>query len=152
MNNRTFYKDAHWYVALILGTLFWATLPLLYVEVDFSQREMSFRSLLFGVVLYPVFEEIMFRGWLQPFLFNKWRFCRIQHAGISGSNVLTSVLFAALHLINQSTLWSLSIFFPSLIFGYFRDRYQTLVPSILLHGLYNLGLILVFHYLDLTQN
>ena len=38
------------------------------------------------------------------------------------------------------------IFFPSLVFGELRDRYQRTLPAILLHSFYNLGFYLTLIY------
>jgi membrane protease YdiL (CAAX protease family) len=47
------------------------------------------------------------------------------------------------HLINQPPLWAASVFFPSLVFGYFKDRHQTVVTPFLLHAWYNAGFLVV---------
>jgi membrane protease YdiL (CAAX protease family) len=39
---------------------------------------------------------------------------------------------------------SVAVFLPSLIFGYFRDRYDQLHASIVLHVFYNAGYIWIF--------
>ena len=53
------------------------------------------------------------------------------------ANVLTSIAFAAVHLYAHPPLWALAVFFPSLVFGYFRDRSGRLEGPILLHIGYN---------------
>ena len=62
-------------------------------------------------------------------------------SGISLANIITSVLFAAMHLINQPPLWAASVFFPSLAFGWLRDRYLNIHSSIALHMAYNAGFV-----------
>jgi len=95
------------------------------------------------VLLYPILEEIVFRGGVQTFLLE--RKALTKHIfGISLANVLTSIAFAALHLIYQPVLWALLVFVPSLVFGWARERYGSVIPSILLHGFYNLGFVLLF--------
>jgi len=64
--------------------------------------------------------------------------------GISMANVVTSLLFASLHLISQPPLWAALVFVPSLVFGWARDRYITVVPSIILHVVYNAGFAWLF--------
>jgi membrane protease YdiL (CAAX protease family) len=44
-----------------------------------------------------------------------------------------------MHFINHPPFWALAVFFPSLVFGYFRDRCDSVVPAITLHILYNFG-------------
>jgi len=94
-------------------------------------------------VLYPVLEEIVFRGGLQSALLEQTPFKK-KFFGISLANVVTSTAFAALHLVYQPLLWACAVFFPSLVFGWARERYDSIIPSILLHGFYNLGFVLLF--------
>jgi hypothetical protein len=63
---------------------------------------------------------------------------------LSGPNLLTSVAFTGLHLFFRPAWFTLGVIVPSLVFGYFRDRYRGLVPPILLHVFYNAGFFLVF--------
>ena len=62
--------------------------------------------------------------------------------GLTVANVITSVFFATAHLLYQPILWSIATFIPSLIFGYFRERYDRIMPSVILHSWYNLGFLL----------
>ena len=99
---------------------------------------------LFWVALaYPILEEYVFRGGLQAFLFERPPLQRAI-AGISAANVITSALFAAVHLINQPPLWAALVFFPSLVFGWMRDRYGHIYASVLLHCFYNAGFVWFF--------
>ncbi|MDG1783128.1 MAG: CPBP family glutamic-type intramembrane protease, partial [Porticoccaceae bacterium] len=59
------------------------------------------------------------------------------------ANVLTSLLFVAVHLINHPPLWALAVFGPSLVFGYSQERYNHLVAPIILHCSYNAGYFLL---------
>jgi len=87
-------------------------------------------------VLYPVAEEVLFRGLIQPALGKK---LPTSNATISTANIITSLLFSAAHLINHSPLWALATFVPSLVYGYTMDRYKTLYAPIILHCGYNAG-------------
>jgi hypothetical protein len=53
-------------------------------------------------------------------------------------------VFVAAHFFWQVPYIAVSVFVPSLIFGYFRDRYHGIVPSILLHVFYNAGFFWLF--------
>lgn len=97
-------------------------------------------QLLNFVLLYPVVEEVIFRGMIQPYMAKKYSH---NLANISSANLLTSTLFAIIHLFQHPVIWALATFFPSLIFGYCRDRYRRLLPSIILHITYNGGYFLV---------
>ena len=97
---------------------------------------------LFLVVLYPIAEELVFRGLLQG-----WLLTRLPHhyAGISLANIIASVCFVAAHFWHHTGIWALAVFFPSLVFGFFRDRYGRTLPAILLHCFYNLGYFWLFY-------
>lgn len=88
-------------------------------------------------IAYPVVEEIVFRGAIQGYLLRK--ITRRAPGPISYANAITSIAFAALHGIIWSNPWSLSVFFPSLVYGYFRERTGGLVAPIILHAFYNAG-------------
>ena len=92
------------------------------------------------VLLYPYVEEIVFRGLIQPFLAKR---LSQRWSVFSVANVLTSLLFVVVHLINHPPLWALAVFFPSLVFGYSQERYNHLVAPIILHCSYNAGYFLL---------
>lgn len=95
------------------------------------------------VLVQPVVEELVFRGMLQGWLRTKLHW---QWHGITAANLVTSVAFAAAHLLYQPPSWALAVFIPSIVFGYFRDRHESTLPSVLLHAWYNAG----FFVLPLT--
>ena len=97
---------------------------------------------LLPVVLYPVLEEIVFRGLIQELVHD---YISPRFFGpISVANLLTSVLFAGLHLLSQPLLWGMLVFFPSLVFGFFKDRHRSLYAPIMLHVFYNAGFLWLF--------
>ncbi len=96
------------------------------------------------ILVYPVLEEIAFRGALQGWLRSKSWGLR-QRSGVTVANILTSIVFTAAHIVRRPILWSAGVVFPSLIFGFFRDRYGNLYAPIALHIFYNSGLIWLFH-------
>lgn len=92
--------------------------------------------LLFFVILYPLLEELIFRGLIQDYFAKLTK--KINFVQISLANVITSLLFMVMHLVYHAPLWAILTFVPSLIFGYFKDRYNLIMPSIILHMFYNL--------------
>jgi membrane protease YdiL (CAAX protease family) len=97
---------------------------------------------LYPALVYPVIEEWLFRGLLQGYLQN-----RLKNQGIgivSYANLLTSLLFSALHLFSHPPLWAGAVLVPSLIFGYFKDRTGRLGAPIALHVFYNGGYFWLF--------
>jgi len=134
-----------WYVALLAAIPAWSALYLLSrtgIEPAWPiQMPVTFLLL---VLLYPVLEELVFRGLVQGELMRRSVFKQAL-LGITAANILTSLLFAAAHLFTHPPVMAAMVFFPSLIFGYFRDRFDGwLLPSILLHIYYNLGYFLIF--------
>ncbi len=95
------------------------------------------QKLLMLVVLYPIIEEISFRGVLQGALL-RYPPMRTRYLGITSANILTSIAFVAMHLIHHTELWAVLVFIPSLVFGYFRDFTGRLYSSVALHMVYNL--------------
>jgi membrane protease YdiL (CAAX protease family) len=94
-------------------------------------------TLLASLLLWqPFVEELLFRGLLQGALARSKLGAR-RAAGLSLANVLTSITFVLVHLVNQPVLWALGVFFPSLLFGFFRDRSGSIWPPLLLHMLFN---------------
>jgi membrane protease YdiL (CAAX protease family) len=94
------------------------------------------------VVAWPLLEEALFRGGLQPALLRTpWG---VREAwGVTTATVATSVAFAAAHLVTQSPEWAAAAFVPSLVFGHFRERYGSIVPGAALHVFYNAGYFLL---------
>ena len=81
--------------------------------------------LLLGALLQPLFEEALFRGFLQPVLVQWLR----PAAGI----VLTSILFAGMHGLDPFG----PIFVLSLILGWIQHRTQRLSAAWAVHALHN---------------
>ena len=125
---------------MLLGPCVW--LLLWFIVGKPSSGSVSMQVLLYGVVLYPVLEELAFRGFIQTWLREKTFFRTQMLFGITRANLIASFLFAALHLFSQPPIWAAMIFAPSLVFGYLRDRYEAVSPSIILHAWYNLGFLL----------
>ena len=89
------------------------------------------------LLLMSFLEEFVFRFSLQESLNKFFKYKKIV-LRISVANLLTSVIFVILHLLNHPPIWAISVFLPSLIFGWAWDRYQNLIPCWCLHFVYNL--------------
>lgn len=138
-------RDKQWFAALCLPLPLWAIL---------SQSEQAALNSLWPfnapalflslILLYPLIEETVFRGLIQGKL-HHYPLMKKHYLHMTLANIITSLLFAAAHIPQHGPAMALTVVLPSLIFGYFRDRYQGwLIPSILLHGYYNLGYFLIF--------
>ncbi len=101
------------------------------------------KRLLLLVLVYPILEEIVFRGALQGWLRRKtWG---LRHRfDVTVANIQTSIVFAAFHFIRRPNIWSAGVVLPGLVFGFFRDRYGNLYAPIALHIFYKSGLIWLF--------
>jgi membrane protease YdiL (CAAX protease family) len=138
------WRDVQFIAAIIVAPLVWGGLFFtLQPTPDFLWIFKDLRKFLTLVFIYPILEEMVFRGWLQGELYD-WKKGKISWKNISIANVLCSIVFATAHLFHHSMLWAMMTFFPSLIFGYFRDRYKSIYPSIILHIFYNAGYYLLF--------
>lgn len=182
-----FFEDRQFWLALAAAPICWAGLFLLGMPI--REQALPLLTLLLGMLLNPLLEEIVFRGGLQEWLYRRHALMRrrvdsavldwFRHrrrkpdtpdaadsaaeldgamsgdsdwpkaqssmsGGISLANLLTSLVFAAVHLLRQPPLWAALIFLPSLVFGWARDRHETLLSPILLHVCYNAGFIWLF--------
>lgn len=137
-------KDGPFIAAIIAGPVFWAALWLSELTIlEWGGSVSNPSQFLLLVLIYPILEEIVFRGALQGWLRSlSWG---TQHWGkITVANLVTSIAFTLAHLIINPVLLSAAVFIPSLVFGYFRDRYDRLQASIILHVFYNAGFIWLF--------
>jgi membrane protease YdiL (CAAX protease family) len=110
----------------------------------------SFRwtQLLSLIIWQPLIEEILFRGIIQgQFARREWG--KRSWLSISSANAVTSILFAASHMLHSSPLFALTVIAPSLVFGYFRDYCNSVYPCIIIHSSYN---AMVFAGLILNGN
>ena len=130
--------------AFLAAPLFWwAVAHFVNPQPGLASPSAEPRILVLLILVYPVLEEIVFRGALQGWLRSKSWGLR-QRSGVTVANILTSIVFTAAHIVRGPILWSAGVVFPSLIFGFFRDRYGNLYAPIALHIFYNSGLIWLF--------
>jgi len=125
------------------GLLFWFALWFIQqpnIQWDWPLREPW--PFLLPVLFYPIIEEIIFRGLIQELLHD---YISQQSLGpVSIANLLTSLLFSGMHFIYHAPLWAALVFFPSLVFGFFKERTGRLTAPILLHVFYNAGFLWLF--------
>lgn len=95
------------------------------------------------LVLAPVVEELIFRGWIQP---------ELGHRGFGpwASNGLTSVLFASAHLplLGLNAVWWV---LPSLLLGYLRISTGQVQVCMAMHAWFNAGLWLTSLYFPISS-
>jgi CAAX protease family protein len=140
---RTLWRDRLFWLAIMAGPLSWLVLFLLLrPATQWSWPIRMPAEYLLPVLIYPVLEEAVFRGLLQELA--QEYISRRRFGPLSLANLLTSLVFTGFHFLNHAPLWAVLVFFPSLVFGLFKDRYHTLTAPILLHGFYNAGFLLLF--------
>ena len=137
-----FLKDRLFFAALFLALpvwgIVWANLAPTFTVANQSVLLIVFMT----VIWYPVLEEVLFRGVIQGSLIKK-SIGKKKIIGLTNANWITSIIFVAAHIFYQPVTWALLVIFPSLVYGYFRDRYSSIYPSIVLHMTYNAGFIAI---------
>ena len=131
--NTEWLKDTAFYIAILISIPIKVSIVLLnpYIKTPIN---LSIHFIFF-LLFISFSEELFFRGFLIPvfssFINNRFLF-------FSYSNIIVSIIFSISHIFLHNILWSALVFFPSLIYGYFREKYKSILPSIILHFLYNL--------------
>ncbi len=140
---RTLHRDPLFLAALLAGPLCWLVLlGLISPDIRWGWPLRQPMVFLVPVLVYPVLEEIIFRGLLQELV--RDYLSKAALGPLTVANLLTSVLFTALHFIYHPPLWAALVFFPSLVFGFFKERTAGLLAPIILHAFYNGGFIWLF--------
>lgn len=104
---------------------------------------------LFQFLMVAIPEEFFYRGYLQP-QFNKiwgkpYRFLGIE---LGFGFIFTCFIFALSHSLITFQWWHFAIFFPSLVFGWLREKTGAITAGALFHALsniYSYWVILNYH-------
>lgn len=128
-------RDWQFWLVVLLPLLFWISW---WLALPTRSNPAPASFWLNQVFLIPLIEELIFRGWLQGRLLRSQKMRR-HCCQISFANLATALLFSVAHLITHPPLWALAVVIPALVFGYFRERYNSLYPAIFLHVYYNGG-------------
>jgi len=89
-----------------------------------------------GVAVAAIPEEFFFRGYLQEHVFKKYDFKILKILSIK--NILTSLLFGAVHAIAFLDITKATTFFPSLLFGLITEKSKgRIFYSVLFHVVAN---------------
>ncbi len=83
-------------------------------------------------------EEVFFRGYLQTHLDDAYpkRF-KVFKSELGLGSVLSASLFALTHFLLRGHLFSLTVFFPALVFGWLRERTGRVLAPTIFHALAN---------------
>jgi len=79
------------------------------------------------VIIAPIGEEIVFRGFLQKFLEDYWK-------DITRAVLVTSLFFAMIHF---NPFWTIQIYLLGIVLGFLSWKTKSVIPSILLHSINN---------------
>ena len=79
------------------------------------------------VIMAPIGEEIVFRGFLQKFLEEHWK-------DITRAVLVTSLFFAMIHF---NPFWTVQIYLLGVILGFLSWKTNSIIPSIVLHSMNN---------------
>jgi len=82
--------------------------------------------ILSAVIFASIFEEMIFRGFLQSSLERVWR--------PSAAIITSSLIFAVIHF---NPWWFFQILLLGFLLGYLAWRSQSIIPGIILHGINN---------------
>jgi len=108
------------------------------MERLFQQRESAALILFAAVVVAPLMEELLFRGWLYPVVARTF--------GVTGGVLITGALFGMMH--GAQLGWHLALVglltLAGVVFSYFRARTGSVLPAYFLHLGYNSFLALGF--------
>jgi uncharacterized protein len=108
------------------------------IENFFQDRESALLLMLMSVLLAPVVEETIFRGYIYPVVARSF--------GVGPSIVATGMLFGLLHAEQlKGGLWQIALMMVvGIIFTWVRAAKRTVLASYLLHLSYNSFLFLAF--------
>ena len=140
--HRHFHRDSVFLWLLALGPMAWLSMIGFFGFQPLPWPAIWSLTFLSVALWHPLFEELLFRGIVQGYVLQSIR-CQKTWNGLSLANFVTSLLFAMAHLASHSVSWSLLVFLPSLCFGFVRDRFGSVYPSIALHAFYNTGYFLL---------
>lgn len=131
---RRWWGDGLWWILLVAGALAAAA----YAGWQGGAPVADPGSLLLLVLVFPALEELLFRGLLQPALYQRSRGALLMPAGpLSWANIVTSLMFALSHLWAHGVAHAAWVILPSLCFGLCRDRYGSVLPGFFLHAGWN---------------
>jgi len=94
------------------------------------------------VIVAPISEEVVFRGFLQKFLEDHWK-------DITRAVLVTSLFFAMIHF---NPFWTIQIYILGVVLGFLAWKTKSVIPSIMLHSINNGAayILSIFDNIDLN--
>lgn len=115
--------------------------PLLQIVLESQDNLALFTFFSTAAIAAPLFEELLFRGFLLPSL--------TRYLPLWGSILISSFLFAAVHL-SLSEVLPLTVL--GIVLGFVYSRSRNLLAPMLLHSLWNSGTLLSLYILGSSTN
>jgi uncharacterized protein len=133
-----------WIWAIVIAAMLYSfTVPLLLSQVD-PKGHLSFRIpadtpaslilVLLAVVVAPVTEELLFRGWIYTSLRHRF--------GLWSAVIASSIVFALAHY-DETHIYALAVFPVGLALAGLRERTGSIKASIIFHAVYNLAAVAI---------
>jgi len=94
------------------------------------------------VIVAPIGEEIVFRGFLQKFLEEHWK-------DITRAVLVTSLFFAMIHF---NPFWTIQIYILGVLLGFLSWKTKSVIPSIMLHSINNGSAYILSVFEDINLN
>jgi hypothetical protein len=84
-----------------------------------------------AVTIAPLFEELLFRGFIQPLLSRTF--------GAAIGILLTALLFGSMHAPEYAWAWQYvaAVSLVGVVLGWVREKADSIIPSTVMHGSYN---------------
>ncbi|HDD64187.1 MAG TPA: CPBP family intramembrane metalloprotease, partial [Thermoprotei archaeon] len=99
--------------------------------------------LLLAIVVSPIGEEVLFRGFIEGYL--------LKHTDRWIAIAMPALLFSAMHIVPYISaplpallLTLLGAFILGMLAGYYRAVYGSLIPAVIVHSVFNLSGIVVW--------
>jgi len=113
-NVKPFLQDKLFWVCVVAAPIVWLVLwGVLGLPLTLTYAK-PLIGLGLSILVYPILEEIVFRGALQGWLLEFKALTR-RFACLTSANWITSLVFTGLHFINQSPAWAATVIVPSFI-------------------------------------
>jgi len=164
VRGRSFLETIHWYrrhqfttgslislgatlaITVLLVSALFPTTNQTPIEKMISSAKSLYVFAIFGIFVAPMFEEIIFRGFLFKVFYE-----------MSGPGVAvpaTAFLFALLHSFQLWGNWAAIalIFAVGYVLGFLRNRSSSLLPGLIVHTSYNAMLFAMYALSTLVQN
>ncbi|MFJ8456148.1 CPBP family intramembrane glutamic endopeptidase [Bacillus paramycoides] len=143
-DNYVFHLPIH-YEPIVLLILI-AAITNIFISRYSGYNPIGKKNILNFVIMYPIFEEVIFRGMIIPILnnsFSIYPFYEIAYIPITVPILISSFLFAVAHLqyysFNQTSIkFMLFAFLGGIIYGMITDYSLSIIFSIFLHVEFNL--------------